>query len=199
MASTVSAKSTLETSKTGIPKAPFIHDVEAHLGGPDEDAEPHLRTFQETMSRYKMMEVDRQQRKRALEDKIPEMKKTLSMVHHLKEKRDSSETMETHFELNDTLYAKAHIRPVDSVNLWLGANVMLSYPLEEAVSLLQARLNGSEKSLTTIKEDLDFLRNQITTMEVNTARLHNFDVKRRREKRLQLEREGNEGKAVAAA
>jgi hypothetical protein len=62
------------------------------------------------------------------------------------------------------------------------ANVMLSYPLEEAISLLQARLTGSEKSLTTITEDLDFLRNQITTMEVNTARLHNFDVKRRREK-----------------
>lgn len=59
---------------------------------------------------------------------------------------------------------------------------MLSYPLEEAVSLLQSRLTGSEKSLATIKEDADFLRDQITTMEVNTARVHNWDVKRRREK-----------------
>lgn len=59
---------------------------------------------------------------------------------------------------------------------------MLSYPLEEAMSLLQARLSGSKKSLNTIKEDLDFLRDQITTMEVNTARVHNWDVKRRREK-----------------
>ena len=59
---------------------------------------------------------------------------------------------------------------------------MLSYPLEEAVSLLQSRLTGSEKSLVTIKEDADFLRDQITTMEVNTARVHNWDVKRRREK-----------------
>jgi hypothetical protein len=80
----------MEMSKSGIPKAPFIHDVEAHLGGPDEDPEPHLRTFQETMSKYKMMEVDRQQRRRGLEDKIPEMKKTLAMVQHLKDKRVSA-------------------------------------------------------------------------------------------------------------
>lgn len=58
---------------------------------------------------------------------------------------------------------------------------MLAYPLEEAIALLSARLEGSEKSLVTLREDLDFLRDQITTMEVNTARMHNWDVKRRRE------------------
>lgn len=79
----------LQMSKSGIPKAPFINDVEAHLGGSDEDPEPHLRKFQETMSKYKMMEADRQQRRRALDDKIPEMKKTLNMVLFLKEKRVS--------------------------------------------------------------------------------------------------------------
>jgi hypothetical protein len=30
--------------------------------------------------------------------------------------------MITHFELNDTLYAKAKIEPVESVNLWLGVS-----------------------------------------------------------------------------
>jgi hypothetical protein len=59
---------------------------------------------------------------------------------------------------------------------------MLSYPLEDAISLLQARSTGSENNLSTIKDDLDFLRDQITTMEVNTARVHNWDVKRRRER-----------------
>lgn len=82
-----SAGQALEMSKSGIPKAPFIEDVEAHLGGADEDAEPHLRKLQETMSKYKMMEVDRRQRQRALEDKIPDIQKTLVMVEHLKEKK----------------------------------------------------------------------------------------------------------------
>jgi hypothetical protein len=36
--------------------------------------------------------------------------------------QDASETMETHFELNDTLYSKATIKPVQSVNLWLGVS-----------------------------------------------------------------------------
>jgi hypothetical protein len=38
--------------------------------------------------------------------------------------QDASETLETHFELNDTLYSKAIIKPVDSVNLWLGVSVV---------------------------------------------------------------------------
>lgn len=59
---------------------------------------------------------------------------------------------------------------------------MLSYPLEEAIELLETKLKGAKKSLENFKEDLEFLRDQITTMEVNTARVHNWDVARRREK-----------------
>lgn len=62
------------------------------------------------------------------------------------------------------------------------ANVMMSYPLDEAITLLKGKLAAAEKSLANARKDLDFLRDQITTMEVNTARVHNWDVKRRREK-----------------
>ncbi|CAJ0751835.1 14231_t:CDS:2, partial [Entrophospora sp. SA101] len=34
--------------------------------------------------------------------------------------------------------------------------------------------------LKYLLEDLEFLREQITTMEVNTARVYNWDVKKRR-------------------
>lgn len=79
------------------------------------------------------------------------------------------------------MYAKALISaPVTEVNLWLGANVMLSYPIDEAVTLLEGKMDTAKKSLETTRRDLDYLRDQITTMEVNTARVHNFDVKRRR-------------------
>jgi len=59
---------------------------------------------------------------------------------------------------------------------------MLSYPLDEAITLLETKLAGAKKSLENFKMDLEFLRDQITTMEVNTARVHNWDVGRRREK-----------------
>jgi hypothetical protein len=60
---------------------------------------------------------------------------------------------------------------------------MLSYPLEEASSLLTAKLQSARQNLTNAKEDLDWLRDQITVTEVNVARVYNWDVKRRREKR----------------
>lgn len=73
-----------------------------------------------------------------------------------------SEPIEATFELNDTLYAKAEIPPTQEVYLWLGANVMLSYPIDEAEKLLEGKLSGAQQSLASVDEDLDFLREQIT-------------------------------------
>ncbi|PWN52765.1 hypothetical protein IE53DRAFT_384776 [Violaceomyces palustris] len=189
----------LEVNPRGIPQAPFISNVQEHLGGPDHDVEPTLKKFQETMSKYKFMEMNTAQRRRGLEEKIPDIRKTLQMVEFLKQKKDDPEPIRTTFELNDTLFAKAELEQTDNVHLWLGANVMLSYPLDEAIQLLSSKLAGAEKSLVAAKEDLDFLRDQITTMEVNTARVHNWDVKRRRERREQAEMEGNLGNGVSAS
>jgi prefoldin subunit 5 len=73
-------------------------------------------------------------------------------------------SMSTSFELNDTLYARATIAPEDTneVYLWLGANVMLAYPIDEAESLLEEKLRAAESSLANCEEDLEFLREQIT-------------------------------------
>lgn len=60
---------------------------------------------------------------------------------------------------------------------------MLSYTQEEAITLLSSKLSAAKQNLANAVEDLEFLREQITVMEVNTARCYNWDVKRRREKR----------------
>ncbi len=69
---------------------------------------------------------------------------------------------------------------------------MLSYKLPAAIALLRDKLSSAETSLASVIEDLEFLREQITVMEVNTARVYNWDVKRRRELREQeaLEQKG---------
>lgn len=69
---------------------------------------------------------------------------------------------------------------------------MLSYPPAEAQKLLTDKLSTAEQSLTNTKQDLLFLREQITTTEVNIARLYNHDVKLRRERRLAAEAEEKE-------
>ncbi len=88
----------------------------------NEEVEPTLKKFQETMSKYKFMELNTAQRRRGLEEKIPDIRKTLQMVTFLKEKKDDPESIETTFELNDTLFAKAKLDPVDTVHLWLGVS-----------------------------------------------------------------------------
>ena len=40
------------------------------------------------------------------------------------------------FELGNSVWAKAKILPTKAVNLWLGADVMVEYPVEEAQQLL---------------------------------------------------------------
>ncbi|KAJ9103707.1 hypothetical protein QFC20_004711 [Naganishia adeliensis] len=86
--------------------------------------------------------------------------------------------LKTLYELNDTLFAEAEVDEDGNVGLWLGANTMLLYPLHEAVLLLSEKLAVAKRSLRHTKEDLEFLREQITVMEVNFARVHNWDVKR---------------------
>lgn len=51
---------------------------------------------------------------------------------------------------------------MEEVYLWLGANVMLAYPLDEAETMLAEKLSAAESSLAHCEEDLEFLREQIT-------------------------------------
>ncbi|KAF8907614.1 Prefoldin subunit-domain-containing protein [Gymnopilus junonius] len=195
-----------EKNPRGIPKAPFIADVDEYLGGPDADVESTLRNFQDALAKYRYMDSSLTSRRVSLEEKIPDIKKTLDMVQYLQERREgktkakedevddfddledegeegSLKPLTTTFELNDTLYAEAEIEDTDTVYLWLGANVMLSYKIHEAIELLKSKLETAESSLSNTIEDLEFLREQLTIMEVNTARVYNWDVKRRRELR----------------
>lgn len=55
---------------------------------------------------------------------------------------------------------------------------MLSYPLAEARELLAAKLAGAERTLENVGEDVEFIREQATIMDVNLARVYNYDVKR---------------------
>lgn len=60
---------------------------------------------------------------------------------------------------------------------------MVEYGIDEAKTLLTDKLSMAKKSVDSLKQDLEFLREQITTMEVNIARIYNYDVKRRREQK----------------
>ncbi|KAL2014136.1 hypothetical protein VTN00DRAFT_1661 [Thermoascus crustaceus] len=179
-----------QTNPRGIPVAPFVDNVTDYVSS-RADVEPTLRSFQEMISKYQFMEVNTTRRAQGLRDKIPDIRKTLEMVRFLKTRKESgggaAEPLLTHFELNDTLYARATVDPADTdeVYLWLGANVMLAYPIAEAETMLEEKLRAAEASLGNCEEDLEFLREQITTLEVATARVYNWDVVQKRKEKAE--------------
>lgn len=108
------------------------------------------------------MEVNTSRRAAGLREKIPDISKTLETVRFLKSRDAGAEELESFFELNDTLFAKAKVPRTDEVYLWLGANVMLAYPMGEAEQLLEGKLEAAKSGLENAEEDMDFLREQIT-------------------------------------
>ena len=110
--------------------------------------------------------------------KLPDIKKTLEMVAMLKTKYESEQKeMSTNFLLSDNIWAKAKVpNNTGKVALWLGANVMVEYTYEEALKLLGKNLMNAEAKIKETEDDIDFLKDQTTTTEVNLARIYNQGV-----------------------
>ncbi|GME79888.1 unnamed protein product [Ambrosiozyma monospora] len=183
MSSTAAPKDRLRTEKAnprGIPEAKFIEDVKDFLPGAvtDADVELLLNELQVRLQQYRLMEQSKSETLANLRVKIPDITKTLEMCQFLK---TQEEPIEANYELNDTLYSRAEIQPTKTVYLWLGANTMLEYPIDEAIELLDKRLKLANENKKITLNDLEYLRSNITTIEVNTARVYNWDVQRKRD------------------
>lgn len=166
----------------------------------DSSADKVLRRLDEQHSKYKLMEYNISARRRKLKFQIPDLAKSIEMIEIL---RTQTEDKATQFLLSEQVFLKATVPPTKNVCLWLGANVMLDYPLDEAEVLLKQNMESAETNLKCLEHDQDFLRgesevgeffycnyflifmffffikDQLTTTEVNMARVYNWDVKRR--------------------
>ena len=60
---------------------------------------------------------------------------------------------------------------------------MLEYSLDDTEDLLKKNKVSAEKNILQINFDLGYLRDQMTITEVTMARLYNWDVKRRKDKK----------------
>lgn len=163
----------------GVPAAEFIEDVDLYMKG--KQAEPVLKELQDRYQQYKLAESRLQQMTLRLNNKVPDLKKGLEMVKLLIQRAEADEDTLVDYQLSDNVYAKAKIVKPKTVNLWLGANVMLEYTLAEAEELLTKNLANAQENLENTRRDSVYLRDQVTVTEVSMARVYNYDVKRRRE------------------
>ena len=124
------------------------------------------------------METNLIRARQNLKVKLPDIKKTLEMVAMLKSKYESDDKeMTSNFLLADNIWSKAKVpNTTGKVGLWLGANLMVEYTYEEALKLLGKNLANAEAKIQETDDDLDFLKDQITTTEVNLARVYNQGV-----------------------
>lgn len=155
-----------------IPEMEFIDDVAVHMKGRDVTAT--LQELDERLQKYKFLEINLHQKRARIRRQMPDLEKSIEVIKLL----ETGNELNSHFLMSSQLYSKARIPPTKTVCLWLGANVMLEYPLEEAKALLTKNLSTSSGNLKQIDGDLEFLRDQITTSEVNLARIYNWNVKR---------------------
>ena len=102
----------------------------------------------------------------------PDVLKNLSAVKKLKELPDNANT-KVHYQVSDGLYSNALVSKQSTVCLWLGAQIMVEYPLDEAEELLQKNLAQLEEQISQLDSDLEYLRDQIITTEVTQSRLAN--------------------------
>mmetsp|Transcript_50258 Transcript_50258/g.116679 ORF Transcript_50258/g.116679 Transcript_50258/m.116679 type:complete len:303 (+) Transcript_50258:55-963(+) len=166
--------------KRGIPEAIFIENVEAMC----TSRQPNdiVGKLQELYSKYQYMQSSLAAQRSSLKTKLPDIVSALETVNHLIERRTkatAAEPTEYTYQLCENIWCKASAPPSNHVCLWLGANCMLEYTLDEAVELLTTNEINARASLKSLEDDIAFLRDQITTTEVNIARTHNYGVKLR--------------------
>uniref|UniRef100_H9H6W7 Phosphatidylinositol-binding clathrin assembly protein n=1 Tax=Monodelphis domestica TaxID=13616 RepID=H9H6W7_MONDO len=123
----------LRTTNPFAPVSGPQEDVDAFMKQPgNESIDTVLKKLDEQYQKYKFMELNLTQKKRRLKNQIPDIKQTLHILKYMQKKKETTKPLETRFLLADNLYCKAFIPPTDKVCLWLGANVMLEYDINEA-------------------------------------------------------------------
>eukprot|EP00825_Cyclidium_porcatum_P046812 TRINITY_DN7461_c0_g1_i2.p1 TRINITY_DN7461_c0_g1~~TRINITY_DN7461_c0_g1_i2.p1 ORF type:complete len:202 (-),score=54.76 TRINITY_DN7461_c0_g1_i2:137-742(-) len=156
-----------------IPQAVFLEGIEDLVK--KYTAEKILENLQEIYNKYKLMELQIQKSKENMKVKIPEIQKALEIVSHIKQNSDKETTLD--FLLTETIWSKAKVRKdTKKVALWLGANVMVEYTFDEAILLLEKNLQNALGNLKSYEEDINYLKDQVTTCEVNISRVYNVHV-----------------------
>ena len=134
-----------------------------------------------------------------LKVKIPDIEKCLETIEFF-EKKEKGKQMNVDYMVSNNLWAKAEVNVPDSVFLWLGANVMCEYKMDEAKVLLNQNLQNAKEQIKKNNADLEFIKDQTTIGEVNHARIYNETVRRNaiaKQKAAASAKEGAKGTTVA--
>jgi prefoldin subunit 5 len=159
----------------GVPTMNFIDNVEDWI---DKFTSDKLISYiNQYLNKYKFMEAQIVKNNEGLNVKIPDIEKCLETIEFL-EKKDKEKPVNVDYMVSNNLWAKAEVNVPESVFLWLGANVMCEYKMDEAKNLLNQNLLNAKNQIKKNNTDLEFIKDQMTVCEVNIARVYNETVRR---------------------
>ena len=159
----------------GVPTMNFIESVDDWID--KFTSEKLLSYINQYLNKYKFMEAQIVKSNEGLNVKIPDIEKCLETIEYL-EKKEKDKPVKVDYMVSNNLWAKAEITSPDSVFLWLGANVMCEYKMDEAKVLLNQNLQNAKNQIKKNNIDLEFIKDQMTVCEVNLARIYNETVRR---------------------
>jgi prefoldin subunit 5 len=159
----------------GVPTMNFIDNVEDWID--KFTSEKLISYINQYLNKYKFMEAQIVKSNEGLNVKIPDIEKCLETIEYL-EKKDKEKPVNIDYMVSNNLWAKAEVNVPDSVFLWLGANVMCEYKMDEAKALLNQNLLNAKNQIKKNNTDLEFIKDQMTVCEVNIARVYNETVRR---------------------
>lgn len=165
---------TMSSTPLGIPKAEFIEDMAAYAATV-EKAKELFQEKQELLTKYRILEQHLIEKRQQLKGNRPDVAGNLDAVRKIASANYQNEPV-THFQIADGLYGTAKLKNDQKVSLWLGANLLVEYPLEEAEELLSNNLDKLDNQIKEVESNLVFLRDQIITTEVTVSRLTNHII-----------------------
>lgn len=153
-----------------------------HLQRENQSPEECIASLKELYSKYLFVESQLHQKKSNLDLLKPELAKSIQSIEFLQQRNeDQPSGGDLHVQVMDSLYTSATLPPKSStVGVWLGANVMVEYSLDEAFALLKEKHSTVDEGIKKLFSEIAFVREQVTTIEVGIARVHNWGVSKRK-------------------
>ena len=202
------------TDKWGAgPVVDFVEDVEAFLGRERAAAEAVIAEMQGLHQTFKARMERLVAERDATEEKVPSYVETLEMVRMLRRKLvdEAEDGVDVRYLLADGVWADAVVpSPAKShaelggiegggVCLWLGSNTMMEFSYDEAEKLLQRTVDTCRETVAARSEEIEFVKSQLTLLEVSMSRFYNFDIRRRRLEAMASASAPSSAAAVAAS
>lgn len=165
--------------KKGVPTADTITDVDGYLKEHKLTIEEAQKKVEEDFRKYKIVEANLTSQREKLRETEPDFLRGRELLTKLQEalaNPDYEWPMEVRYPLADQVFSTAYVDKTDTIYILLGCQTMAEVTVDEADKIFSKNLVDINKLKNDLSEEINFVKDQITTTEVNMAHLFNYNV-----------------------